>query len=83
VRRQETAVALGLCGLMGTLPPRGAHLSGPSQLILRITEKKSGIQDIDIFTDQNLIILSCAWATGSGGLDGEPGAGSSWKIMLK
>ena len=52
-------MAPGLYGLMGTLPPRGAHLSGSRQLILRITEKKSGIQDIDIFTDQNLIILSC------------------------
>jgi hypothetical protein len=51
-------MAPGLYGLMGTLPPGGAHLSGRGQLILRITEKKTRIQDMYIFTDQNLISLS-------------------------
>ena len=51
-------MAPGLYGLMGTLPPRGAHLSGRRQLLLRITEKKTWIQDMYIFTDQNLITLS-------------------------
>ena len=54
-------MAPGLYGLMGTLPPRGAHLSGRGQLILRITEKKTRIQDMYIFTDQNLISLSCVF----------------------
>jgi hypothetical protein len=46
---------------MGTLPPRGAHLSGRGQLLLRITEKKSGIQDIDISPTKIWITLSCGW----------------------
>ena len=54
-------MAPGLYGLMGTLPPRGAHLYGPRQLLLRITEKKTWIQDVYIFTDQNLITLSCGF----------------------
>mgnify|MGYP002809158501 CR=1 FL=1 len=52
-------MAPGLYGLMGTLPPRGAHLSGSRQLILRITEKKTWIQDIDISPTKIWITLSC------------------------